>query len=241
MVFKIIKFKKKTKYKPLYKKFIRLYENVQNREKLLEFKKNKWEILINRYKQSLKWYRKYKPKNQNQYTVSKYPNRGTSYKKRYRDTQSILKRVRLMYGDLGKRWVKKHINYLVKKNYKKNVILFLKSFEERLDVVLYRAKFCPSIWNAQQLIIHGKVLVNNKEINSKSYKLQLGDLISIKLEAYGFIEINICYATLWPLVPKHLTVKYRTLQIIFGNIKDTNLSTMFLFNLKLEKILNKFI
>jgi hypothetical protein len=38
--------KKKSKFKPLYKQFIRLRENVQNRKKLLKFKKQKWDQLI---------------------------------------------------------------------------------------------------------------------------------------------------------------------------------------------------
>ena len=34
--------KKNTKFKPLYKKFLNLRENVQNKQKLLKFKKKKW-------------------------------------------------------------------------------------------------------------------------------------------------------------------------------------------------------
>lgn len=233
--------KKKTKFKPLYKKFFTLKENVQNRQKLLKFRKKKWDIIIKKYKQSLKWYRKFKPKNQNQYIVSKYPNRGTSYKQRYKNTLHSVKRISLLYGGVGKKLIKKQVNNLIKKNYKNNIVMCIELFEKRLDVVLYRAKFCPSIRNAQQLIIHGKVLVNNKEIKIKSYKLQPGDLISIKPEFYKMIENNIRYVELWPTVPKHLILNYKTMQIIFGNIKHTNLSTMFSFHLKLEKILNKFI
>ena len=42
--------KKKNKFKPLYKQFIKLRENVQNRKKLLKFKNQKWERLIQYYK-----------------------------------------------------------------------------------------------------------------------------------------------------------------------------------------------
>ena len=68
-------FKNKNRFKPLYKQFIKLKENVQNREKLLKFKKQKWEKLIQTYKKKLKQYKKFKPKDQNCYLVSKYPNK----------------------------------------------------------------------------------------------------------------------------------------------------------------------
>ena len=84
-------------------------------------------------------------------------------------------------------------------------------------------------------------MVDHKKIKIKSYKVQLGQLISVKPKFYKLIENNIRSAQIWPLPPKHLIVNYKTIQIIFGNIKYTNLSTMFSFHLKLEKILNKFI
>ena len=70
--------------------------------------------------------------------------------------------------------------------------------------------------------------------------MKTGDLISIKPNTYKLIEENIRHAQIWPLPPKHLLINYKTMQIIVGNIKHTNLSIMFPFNLNLEKILTKF-
>ena len=53
---------KKNRFKPLYKQFIKLRENVQNREKILNFKKKKWSNLLFYYKRSLKRFNKFKPK-----------------------------------------------------------------------------------------------------------------------------------------------------------------------------------
>ena len=233
-------FTKKKRFKPSYKKFFNVRENVQNRQKLLKFKKKKWEKLIKNYKRRLKRYKKFKPKNQSQYLVFKYSNRGTSYKKRYKNTLQTIKKFRLFYGDLRKKTIKKYIGNILKKNLKDNKIAFIESFEKKLDTVLYRAKFCPSIKNSQQLIVHGKVLVNNKETRVSSYNLKTGDLISIKPNSYKLIEENIRHAQIWPIPPKHLLINYKTMQIIVGNIKHTNLSLMFPFNLNLEKILTKF-
>lgn len=229
---------RKRRLEPLYKQFLKLKENVQNRHKLLKFKKQKWEKLIHNYKRKLKRYKKFKPQDQNQYLVSKYPSKNTSYQKRYKETLHAVKRLALFYGGLPRKFIKNQIEITKKKRQVKNTNQsFLELFESRLDIVLYRAKFSPSIRNARQLIIHGKVTVNNKPVKSKLYTLKTGDLISIDLKYTHLIETNIRQALIWPIPPKHLFINYKTMQIIFGDIKNTNFSTNFSFNLNLERVL----
>lgn len=230
--------KKKHIFKPLYKQFLKLKENVQNRNKLFKFKKQKWQKLILNYKRRLKKYKKFKPKDQNKYLVSKYPNKNTSYKKRYKNSLHAAKRLALHYGGLSEKFIKKQILKAYKQKGTKNINKsFLELFESRLDVTLYRAKFSPSIRNARQLIVHGKVSVNNKPVRSKAYALKTGDLIAINPKYIHLIETNIRQALIWPIPPKHLFINYKTIQIIFGDIKNTNLSTIFPFYLNLEKVL----
>ena len=226
--------KNKNKFKPLYKKFIKLRENAQNRHKVLNFKKQKWNNFVQFYQRKLKWYKKFKPQNQNKYLVSKYSNKHSSYQNRYKNTLQHLKIFKLFYGDMQKSVIKKKIFKSKKNNYKLN---FLKLFEKRLDVILYRARFCYSLRNAQQFIVHGKVFVNNKIVKSKSYLLKSGDLISLDLKYFELIEFNLSKSKTWPIPPKHLTINYKTMQIIFNDIENTNISLMFPFNLNLEKIL----
>ena len=230
-------FGNKNKFKPLYKQFIELKENVQNRKKILQFKKQKWKKLIQNYKKKLKWYKKFKPKDQTQYLVSRYPNKRFSYKKRYKNTLQETKKFRLFYGGISKKHIKKLVKITLNKKYRKINPLFLELFESRLDTVLYRAKFSPSIRNARQLIIHGMILVNHKLIKIKSYLLKPGDLITINFKYSKLIEINIQLADIWPIPPKHLIINYKTLQIIFGTFKNTNFSLNFSYYLNLEKIL----
>lgn len=233
MIFK----KRNTKFKPLYKKLINLRENVLNRRKVLKFDKKKWGKFIHFYKGKLKWYRKFKPNNQDLYVVSKHPNRYTAYKKNFKNTLQAYKALKLFLGNTQKRILKD--NVLKAKNQKNKNInkVFIELLEKRLDLVLYRSKFCHSVRNAQQFISHGRVLVNNKIVKSKSYNLNKGDLISIKPKYYKQFESNIRKAIHWPIPPKHLIINYKTMQIVFGDIKNINTSTLFLFNLNLEKIL----
>jgi ribosomal protein S4 len=119
----------------------------------------------------------------------------------------------------------------------KTDLLFLEIFESRLDTVLYRSKFNVSMRGAQQFIAHGKVRVNYRTVQRKTFKLTPGDLITIDPNYSSLIEKNVIESPAWPIPPKHLTINYKTMQILFGDIKNTNISTAFSFNLNLEKIL----
>jgi len=52
--------------------------------------------------------------------------------------------------------------------------------EQRLDAVVYRAKFVPTIFAARQLVNHGHVLVNGKRVNIPSYRVREGDEVSLR-------------------------------------------------------------
>ena len=52
--------------------------------------------------------------------------------------------------------------------------------ERRLDAVIYRAKFVPTLFAARQFVNHGHVKVNGRRVTIASYRVKVGDLIEIK-------------------------------------------------------------
>jgi small subunit ribosomal protein S4 len=52
--------------------------------------------------------------------------------------------------------------------------------ERRLDTVIYRAKFVPTVFAARQFISHGHIKVNGKRVTIASYKVKVGDEIEVK-------------------------------------------------------------
>ncbi|CAJ1369479.1 MAG: 30S ribosomal protein S4 [Roseibium album] len=52
--------------------------------------------------------------------------------------------------------------------------------ERRLDAVIYRAKFVPTVFAARQFINHGHIKVNGKRVNIPSYQLRPGDVIEVR-------------------------------------------------------------
>lgn len=235
-------FAKKNRYRPLYKQFLKVRENVQNRKKLLKFKRLKWKQFIKQYRKKLRRYKKFKPFDQTRYLVSKFPNRGTSYKKRFRNSLNASKKFRLLYGGLTRKFLKKQIKYLLKKNItKKNLknwnLLFIKQFENRLDNILYKSKFSISLRNAKQLIVHGKVFINNSPMKIASYIVKQGDLISIDPKYYFLVEKNLKNVQIWSIPPKHLTINFKTLEIVVGNMDHINSAVNFPYHLNLEQII----
>ena len=52
--------------------------------------------------------------------------------------------------------------------------------EQRLDAIVYRAKFVPTVFSARQFVNHGHVKVNGKRVNIPSYRCKIGDVIEVK-------------------------------------------------------------
>ena len=52
--------------------------------------------------------------------------------------------------------------------------------ERRLDAVIYRMKFVPTVFSARQFINHGHIRVNGKRVNISSYLVKEGDVVEIK-------------------------------------------------------------
>src|SRR5947199_7423242 len=82
------------------------------------------------------------------------------------------------YGDITEKQFKK--NYLdatsMKGDASQNLIGLL---ERRLDMVVYRAKFAPTIWAARQLVSHGHIRVNGVKCNIASRAVNVGDVVEL--------------------------------------------------------------
>ena len=72
--------------------------------------------------------------------------------------------------------------------------------ERRLDAMIYRAKFVPTVFAARQFISHGHVKVNGRRVTIASFRLKAGDMVEVKdaskqlamvLEATGLAERDV--------------------------------------------------
>jgi small subunit ribosomal protein S4 len=72
--------------------------------------------------------------------------------------------------------------------------------ERRLDAVVYRAKFVPTVFAARQFVNHGHVKVNGRRVNIASFRCKVGDVVEVKesskqlpivIEATGLAERDV--------------------------------------------------
>lgn len=56
----------------------------------------------------------------------------------------------------------------------------IQMLECRLDNMVHRLGFSPTIWGARQLVNHGHILVDGKQVDIPSYRVVPGQLIAVK-------------------------------------------------------------
>ena len=87
-------------------------------------------------------------------------------------------RLRAYYGVMEKQFV----GYVrvAKKSKDQTGPALVKMLETRLDNLVYRLGFAPSIRQARQMVVHGHFIVNGKKLDIPSYLIQVGDTIELK-------------------------------------------------------------
>lgn len=83
------------------------------------------------------------------------------------------------YANIGERKFRRYYQEAVrlKGDTGENLIGLL---ERRLDAIVYRAKFVPTIFASRQFVSHGHVTVNGKTVTIGSYSVRPGDKIEVK-------------------------------------------------------------
>lgn len=247
---------KKNRSKDLYKKFVILKVNIKNNNKIFKLKKEKWEIFNTFLKRQNEVYKKARPLTHHPYHVSKFASHGNSFKKNFKNNLLAEKIYKYAYGGYLRKYLKKHTTYFFNRKSSDNpAFSSLSFFESRLDSVLHKSKFCFSVKYARQLISHKHVTVNGVIEKNKTYILKSGDRVNILLKSFYLINKNLLNKyprlkrkrrreklklAIWPIPPTYLLINYKTLEIIFGIIKNFNFSVSFPFKLKVHSIMTNF-
>ncbi len=91
-------------------------------------------------------------------------------------------RLKGYYGSIGERQFRRFYEEAARRrgDTSENLIGLL---ERRLETVVYRAKFVPTVFAARQLVNHGHVKVNGKRVNVGSYLCKEGDVVELRDKA----------------------------------------------------------
>ncbi len=93
--------------------------------------------------------------------------------------------------------------------------LLIGLLERRLDAVVYRAKFVPTIWAARQFVNHGHVQVNGRRVNIPSYRVKEGDVISLKESSRQLALVLEAVASAERDLPDYLAVDHNKMTAEF--------------------------
>ena len=87
--------------------------------------------------------------------------------------------------------------------------------EARLDAVVYRAKFVPTVFAARQFVNHGHVLVNGKRVNIASYRVKAGDVVSVREKSRNMALVLEALSSGERDTPDYITVDARHMAATF--------------------------
>jgi len=141
----------------------------------------------------------------------------SDYKKRLLEKQKL----RFSY------WVsEKQFRNYVKEAFKKPGIpgeTLISLLERRLDNVVYRLGFAPTLLAARQLVVHGHVLVNGRKVDRPSYTLRPGETVSLKERAkkLPIVEEGLARSPARPVLP-YLGVDKENLKGMLTSVPERN-------------------
>lgn len=95
---------------------------------------------------------------------------------------------------------------------------FVGLLESRLDAVVYRANFAPTIFAAKQFVSHKHILVNGKKVNIPSYRVKPGDVIEVKEKSRTVPVILESVQNMEREVPAYLTVDAKNMKATFVSV-----------------------
>lgn len=126
------------------------------------------------------------------------------------------------YGNIGERKFRRYYQEAcrLRGDAGQNLIGLL---EKRLDAVVYRANFVPTVFAARQFVSHGHVSVNGKKVTIASYQVKEGDVIEVKKESLQMPMVIQAIETTEREVPDYVQVDHKAGKATFlrtPNLED---------------------
>lgn len=89
---------------------------------------------------------------------------------------------------------------------------FIGLLERRLDAIVYRMKFVPTVFAARQFVNHGHILVNGNRVNIPSYQVKVGDVIEVRSRARDLTVVLAATQSSEREVPDYIQVDHKDMK-----------------------------
>ena len=125
------------------------------------------------------WGRPKSPVNRREYGPGQHGQRRKGKATDFGTQLKAKQKLKGYYGNISEKQFRKYYAEAIRQkgDSSQNLVGLL---ERRLDAVVYRCKFVPTVFAARQFVNHGHVRVNGKKVNIASYQVKVGDTIEVK-------------------------------------------------------------
>jgi len=159
------------------------------------------------------WGRPKSPVNKREYGPGEHGRRRrktTDYGTQLRAKQKL----KGVYGNIGERQFRRYYEDASRRrgDTGENLIELL---ERRLDSVVYRMKFVPTVFSARQFVNHGHIRVNGRRVTIPSYRVGDGDVIEVKEKSRELPLVLEGVESQERDVPDYITVDYKKMRGTF--------------------------
>ena len=114
------------------------------------------------------------------------------------------------YGNITEKKFRRYYEEAVRRKGDTSEIL-VGELERRLDAVIYRMKFVPTVFAARQFINHGHIRVNGKRVNIPSYKIREGDVVEVREKSRQLPMVLLAAESTERDVPEYMEVNHNKL------------------------------
>ena len=123
------------------------------------------------------------------------------------------------YGNLTEKQFRKTYDEAARRKGNTSELL-IGLLEQRLDAVVYRAKFVPTPWAARQFVNHGHVTVNGKKVNIASYRVKIGDVVEVKEKSRNMALVLEAQQSSERDVPDYMEIGDRGFSVRFVRVPE---------------------
>ena len=125
------------------------------------------------------WGRPKSPVNRREYGPGQHGQRRKGKLSDYGVQLKAKQKLRFYYGNISEKQFK-NIYYEAIRRPGDTSEQLVALLESRLDAIVYRAKFVPTVFAARQCVSHGHVTVNGRRVTIPSYRCKVGDVVEIR-------------------------------------------------------------
>ena len=118
------------------------------------------------------------------------------------------------YGNIGEKQFRRYYQEALRRkgDTGENLVEVL---ERRLDAVVYRSKFVPTVFASRQFVNHGHIQVNGQRVNIPSYQVKDGDKIQVKAKSRDLDLVLQGAESPEREVPDYIEVNYKDMSAVF--------------------------